>query len=109
MNYLGYIEIKDNKVIFVYHELSKPDCGFNQITGVDLLHKRDILKWNKAMEEYKASKQEAEVGNIIHDKYEPLYEIEYFNSPYLFTKEDLHNQPCEAEITKNKAIITKIL
>ena len=64
MTKTGHIEIRDSKVIFVYYELPKPDCGFNQITGVDLLHKRDILKWNKAMREYEASKQSVKVENI---------------------------------------------
>jgi len=95
----GYIEIRDNEIIFVYHKLGKPK-------------KEDFFEhewYLDELEEYEASKRSAKVDNIIHNEHEPLYEIEYFNGPYLFTKEDLHNQSCEAEITDNKAIITKII
>lgn len=105
MIYSGNIKIEDNKIIFVYHELSKPRFNPN-IYKFGNEHD-EIIK--KEWEEHLASKREAKVSNVLY--YDKKGEIEIAISfekreKPIFVK---HNQPCEAEVEDGKAMITKIL
>lgn len=103
MTKLGHIEIKDNKIIFVYHEMPEPKKLTNTTSFISA--RRYVL----AMKEYKASKRSVEVGN----------EIEHIsgNNAYIWVKFNIgsslfsfkNNQPCEARIENNSVTITKII
>ena len=90
----GHIEIQDNKVIFVYHELKKPkrEEHYTQI------------EFEKAVNEYKASKREVEVRDVPINITDKVCFIQLRNRERCVK----HNQPCEAEVN-GKAVITKIL
>lgn len=104
MKHLGHIELRDGKVVFVYYESPEPKKLIN--TTSFIAARRYVL----ALRKYLASKREVEVSNVfwefvsrkwrfdIEDFY-PMYEKKYVK----------HNQPCEAEVTDNKATIVKIL
>ena len=102
MNHPGHIEIKDNEVIFVYHELEEPriedyEYGSNKFVTEDYSHH---------LKEYLASKRSVKVENdYIIDWRKNIYII-IGDSGEIVIK---NNQPCEAEVENGKAIITKIL
>ena len=107
MKHIGHTEIKNGEVIFVYYELPKP-------------YRPNYWSWgsfqpelfNKAKKEYEASRREVKVENVYwsyqFDKW--ILEIIRLIKPQgitsIFVK---HSQPCEAEISNGKAVITKIL
>ena len=117
---IGYIQIKDNKVVFIYHKLEKPDP--NSTHYFDYATPELCIEFKIAMKEYEASKREVEVDNVT-TIYEWPNEIDNPNDDKIFgyafdlpkpdkqgntAKMIKHNQPCEAEVN-GKAVITKIL
>jgi len=115
MKHLGCIHIENNKVIFVFHELEKPNYKREDILGE---------KWYiGAIQEYQASKREVEVKNVmtVYDWPDEIYnpnDDKIYGYYFTLDKPNKegntaigieHNQPCEAEVTDNKATITKIL
>ncbi|GAH09622.1 unnamed protein product, partial [marine sediment metagenome] len=67
----GHIEIKDDKVIFVYHKLP-----------IEWLQKQTSDKWNrtqkegiKAIKKYEASKRSVEVSNVTKKLKKWYYDI----------------------------------
>ena len=108
----GHIEIEDNKVIFVYHELEKPTGNFyndNWIFDNKELARIIVKQFSKEVKEYEASKQEAEVGNDFLTL-KILPSILWLRSKSGKCRPDFfkQNQPCEAEIENGIALITKI-
>ncbi|MBA7627105.1 hypothetical protein ES703_34567 [subsurface metagenome] len=102
----GHIKIKDNKIIFVYHELDKPNED-HYFEGRNYVKKTNITL-DEAMKEYEASKRSVKMGNIdsvFHGDGGSFCYIIIDKIKYSFK----HNQSCEAEITGNKAMITKII
>jgi len=105
----GHIEIRDNEIVFVYHELEKPD----EITLLNLIEKYEGDEFKatniylEKVEKYEASKREAGVENVSWEKFDLVWG---------FVSTDLelsgtivkHNQSCEAKVTDGKAIIIKI-
>ena len=93
----GKIVIIDNKVKFEYYKLEKP---INP--GIDGSFSEDI-NYIKDVEKFIASKRVIEVSNykIFHGKSKDFYII-------LNKEEVFNNQPCEAEVNNNVAIIIKI-
>ena len=105
----GHIKIKNNEIIFVYHELEKP-----QLTKEDYFEpdkNYQISKeYNKKLKEYEASKREAKVSNVILKNINMGFWIENSLKVMVGIEIELkHNQPCEAEIENGIATITKIL
>lgn len=110
---LGHIEIKDDKVIFVYHEIWKPyRADYYEYSDYE---KGEVYfntkSYNRDLKEYEASKREVEVENIIWGE---LCKCWIFNCENPLDEleggiEAVHNQPCEAEVTNGKATIIKIL
>jgi len=107
----GHIEIMDNEVIFVYHELPEPER--NNYYGHGLIDFETVpvfkeLAYNKAMKEYEASKRSVKVSNVRQIKW--LYFFYFGNKVIMHPDYEVkHNQPCEAEIENDKAKITKII
>ena len=116
---LGHIEIKDNKVIFVYYLMEKPNPD-DYFAGTHLFRKRSL---EGDTEEYQASKREVEVNNVTiiyewPDKIENPNDDKIYGYCIDLPKPDekgntakmiKHNQPCKATIENNKATILKIL
>lgn len=95
MRKTGHIEIKDNKVVFVYYELPEP---------IELCKKC----WKKVWEEYQTSKREVEVENVVSTKAKTVWIFDCENvRNELFGIIIKNGMPCEAEVN-GKAVITKI-
>lgn len=95
----GYIEITDNKVNFVYHELGKP----GKSPGLDGSFSEDI-NYIKSVEKYIASKRTVEVSNVIFGKLSKTWIIK--NDLYDFRgREVKNNQSCKAEVNGTATII----
>lgn len=113
MKYFGHIEIKDNKIIFVYHEKEFPNAlgkDYNsaydeKLGGFKIFNYK---KFNRDWEEYEASKREIKVNNA-KKKYS------YLSGKYYYIRSPgtgitlINNQSYEAEVKENLATITKIL
>lgn len=113
MEHLGYICIKNTKIIFVYHELPKPveenytlRCSKNP---------KDLeweFKYLEALEEYQASKREVEVSNEAsmgsHIDIEPILNDDFIEVEGRIISFK-NNQPCKAKVENEIAVITKIL
>jgi len=98
MKHLGHIEIRGNKVIFVYHELPSPKRrDFMMPNWTD-----GLLRYKKAIKEYKASKREVEVENVFRDFDEWVLDVE---NQIIEARDGMS---CEAEVN-GKALITKII
>lgn len=103
---LGHIELRDSGVIFVYHELEKPQQNKYYSWGVKNGRASPIfdeLTYDKALKEYNASRREAVVENAA----ETLK-----NNWKVFTDNGVwtiwNSLKCEAEVN-GKAEIIKIL
>ena len=101
----GKIAIKDNKVYFEPDGLEKPKK--DEFHSLNPWYQRYI----NDMKEYEASKQLVEVRNVFKlwgtlspDGKTNLKEVWMMNNK----TEYKNNQPCEAEVENNKAVITKI-
>ena len=113
----GYIEITD-KVRFVYHELEKPKMSdflifayLGKMSNVPISGKvLDTKKYEKAIDEYEASKQTIEVSNAKKcentDEICVIFLDINLDFPDHFVK---NNQPCRGKIENNKAEILEIL
>lgn len=95
VKHLEHIEIKNDKVIFVYYELPKPKEP-EWLDGVWA-----EIDYPELLKEYEASRREAEVENVFWDESVKLWMYDF-----IMVK---HSQPCEAEVIDGKATITKIL
>jgi len=103
MKYRGHIEIKDNKIVFVYHKY-----GWKPIWHDYENHPLASQIYTEEMKKYKASKRLIEVSNIFWSD---------ISEEWLFGKKmkgswangPKNSQPCEAEIINNKAEIIKII
>lgn len=102
MKQTGHIEIKDNKVVFVYYELKKPDLDDYTKDST-----WGYAEYNEDLDKYQASKREVEISNVTKhaDPYEKV--SFFFRSPEIIALKN--NQPCEAEVTDNKATIIELL
>ncbi|MBA7500889.1 hypothetical protein ES704_03651 [subsurface metagenome] len=99
----GHIEIRDNKIIFVYHELPKLDESlYDEKFGFEDAYYEDLDK-------YQASKREVETSNVINVSLNDCCKWKVYIEGKYPASIIINNQPCEAEVTDNKAIITKIL
>jgi len=109
----GYIELTPNEVIFVYHELPKPDWdilmySIRESGGEE--EPEGKIRYERLVEEYEASKREVKIENAS----KPLYGyanifVKDKNSSFPKTINVGNNRYCKAEIENNKALITKIL
>lgn len=108
MKHLGHIEIRDNKVIFVYYELEKPDIDWYIVNSACFNRVDDFYK--QAMGEYEASKREVEIENASKSSfgYANIF-LKDKNSFYPKIISVGNNQLCETKIKNNKTIIIKIL
>lgn len=98
MKKLGYIEIKSNKITFVYHESPEPNLDDYKYDGEFITE-----DYPMALKHYEASKQEVEIKNNILKKHGNYFiKLEY-------TIRLRNNMPCKAEIKDNLATIIKIL
>lgn len=128
MNKAGKIKIRNNKIIFVYHELEKPESksyyrhGFIDFETVPVFNE---LAYENAMKEYEASRRETKVKNeyiiitfpigfLSGDECIYLWIEEHIDLGDLFKSNKLcftikNNQSCEAEVKNGVTTITKIL
>ena len=103
----GRIRIIDGILKFEYYKLKKPEepeC-FNSNSGLRSSQTQEVI-YNSQLDKYEASKQTVEVDNfayryVIQRKHPYIYSIN--GHPAI-----KNNQRCEAEVTDNEAIITKI-
>lgn len=106
----GHIRIKDNKVYFKPDGLEKPNEKdfYGTRKNKFIFH---ISYYKKVMAEYEASKRVIEVSNVFWSELTKLW---IFTGSHLIkgiklTKGEVeNNQPCEAEIENNVAMIIKI-
>lgn len=111
----GHIEIIDQKVIFVYHNLKKPkkeDYYSNtSIYGISA----DVFEyWNyeRDFKKYEASKQSVEVENVkrkTEEVYVPVNSSAFIQTYHIGDKQIHDNQDCKAKIVNNKATIIQLL
>lgn len=95
----GYIEITDNKVKFVFHELEKPKRENYYDGNVSFGN-----YYHKAMESYKASKRTVKVSNAF---YKPEIGKAFIVFPHANIK-FTNKQKCKAEVNGKATIIELI-
>lgn len=106
MKYLGYTEIRDNKVIFVYYELEKPNPfnGFYEVKP--LKNSAKLGRFDEAMKEYEASKRSIKVSNELwSENNKDISGITVQGK----VEQIKHNQLCEARVGKEIATIIRML
>ncbi len=104
----GHIRIT-GKVYFEYYELEKPDKkdyyrhGFIDFETVPIFQE---LAYNKAMEEYEASKRLVEVSNVKKKrisemkKWVIMYYIDWMRKQRIYG-----NEPCKAKVNGTATIV----
>jgi hypothetical protein len=109
MKHLGHIKIQDNKIVFVYPKLPKPDWSLTLKMVLRNGGEEDDARmgYNVEIKAYNASKRKVEVSNVKRIKW--LYFFYFGDKVIMHPNYELkHNQPCEAEVN-GKATIVKIL